>query len=53
MRRRKIEEVFKVIENDLLIEADIKHARQHIRVPITSMIQYLMKQLVKKFKHLI
>lgn len=34
--KKKNEAIFQLIEEDLLIEADIKHAREHIRVPISS-----------------
>ncbi|MBL6664147.1 MAG: hypothetical protein ISP71_08615 [Flavobacteriales bacterium] len=34
--KKKNEEVFNQISNDLLLEVDVKHARQHIRVPLTA-----------------
>lgn len=35
--KKKNEEAFSVIEKDLLVEANVKHAREHIRVPLSSL----------------
>lgn len=35
--KKKNESVFNLITKDLLIEANIKHARNHIRIPISSL----------------
>lgn len=34
--KKKNEDVFNQISKDLLLEVDVKHARQHIRVPLTA-----------------
>ena len=34
--KKKNESVFQSIEKDILIEANIKHAREHIRIPLTG-----------------
>lgn len=34
--KKKNEEIFQTIEKDILIEANIKHAREHIRIPVTG-----------------
>jgi hypothetical protein len=35
--QNKNNDAFSAIENDLLIEANVKHAREHIRVPISNL----------------
>ena len=35
--KKKNEEAFSIIEKDLLVEANVKHAREHIRVPLSSL----------------
>lgn len=35
--KKKDEEAFELIEKGLLVEANVKHARQHVRVPVASL----------------